>query len=127
MESVASMQKDLGRSDVRTVLRPLLAAAALLAFAVPSLASAASTAAVPIRHLTSNGGRVTWSVRVHNPEWCAWSSSPNVAGFNTTVKCKSGVVERSFGFGANIDQGEGLHAQPDGARPDQDGRVPEGR
>jgi hypothetical protein len=56
---------------------------------------------IPIRHLTSNGGRVTWSVRVHNAEWCAWSSSPNVAGFNATVKCKSGMVERSFKFGAN--------------------------
>jgi hypothetical protein len=36
---------------MRTVLRPLIAVAALLAIAVPSLAGAASTAAVPTRHL----------------------------------------------------------------------------
>ncbi len=86
---------------MRTVLRSLVATVALAAFAVPSLASAAGTATVPTRHLTAEGGTVKWPVAVHNAKTCSWSSSPSVAGFTTTVKCKSGRVERSFRFGAN--------------------------
>ena len=51
---------------MRTVLRPLIAVAALVAFAVPSLASAASTAAVPTRHLPASGATIRWTVMVHN-------------------------------------------------------------
>jgi len=86
---------------MRTVLRSLVTTVALAAFAVPSLASAAGTATVPTRHLTAEGGTVKWPVTVHNAKTCSWSSSPSVAGFATTVKCKSGRVERSFRFGAN--------------------------
>ena len=86
---------------MRTVLRSLVTTVALAAFAVPSLASAAGTATVPTRHLTAEGGTVKWPVAVHNAKTCSWSSSPSVAGFTTTVKCKSGRVERSFRFGAN--------------------------
>ena len=86
---------------MRTVLRSLVTTVALAAFAVPSLASAADTATVPTRHLTAEGGTVKWPVTVHNAKTCSWSSSPSVAGFATTVKCKSGRVERSFRFGAN--------------------------
>jgi hypothetical protein len=87
---------------MRRVLRPLIALAVLAVFAVPSLASAAGTATVPTRHLTAKGGAVKWAARVDNAGWCAWSSSPEVAGFATTVKCESGVIKRSFRFGANI-------------------------
>jgi hypothetical protein len=38
---------------------------------------------------------------VHNAKTCSWSSSSNIAGFATTVKCGSGRVKRSFRFGAN--------------------------
>ncbi len=86
---------------MRTVLRPLVAAAALLAFAVPSLASAASTAAVPIRHLPASGATIRWTVMVHNAKTCRWSSSPEVAGFDGTVKCKPGRVVRPATFQAN--------------------------
>jgi hypothetical protein len=44
---------------------------------------------------------VNWPVAVHNAKTCSWSSSPSVGGFATTVKCKSGRVERSFRFEAN--------------------------
>ena len=83
-------------------------AAVALAVAVPVVASAsshpaASAATVPTRYLTANGGTVTWTVTVHNakPEWCTWSSSPKVAGFNTTVKCKAGKITRSARFKSN--------------------------
>ena len=56
---------------MRTVLRPLIAVAALVVCAVPSLASASSTATTPIRHLTAKGGTVKWAARVDNAQWCA--------------------------------------------------------
>jgi hypothetical protein len=86
---------------MRTVLRPLIAVAALVACAVPSLASAAGTATVPTRHLPAKGGTVKWAATVHNAKTCTWSSSPKVVAFGATVKCKSGVVTHSFEFGAN--------------------------
>jgi len=55
---------------MRPVLRPLIPVAALVAFAVPSLASAASTAAVPTRHLPATGGTIKWPVTVHNATTC---------------------------------------------------------
>ncbi len=86
---------------MRTVLRPLIAVAALAIFAVPSLAGAASTAAVPIDHVGPQGGTIVWVATVNNAKTCTWSSSPNVAGFNATVKCKTGKVTRSAKFQAN--------------------------
>jgi mannan endo-1,4-beta-mannosidase len=79
----------------------VVAVVALAAFAVPSLASAVGTATVPTRHLAAKGGTVDWPVMVHNAKTCSWSSSSNIAGFATTVKCGSGRVERSLWFGAN--------------------------
>ena len=38
---------------------------------------------------------------VNNAKTCSWSSSPKVPGFATTVRCKSGRIERSVKFGAN--------------------------
>ncbi len=90
---------------MRTVLRPLIAVAALAIFAVPSLASAASTAAVPIRHVTASGGTIKWPVMVHNATTCIWSSSPQVAGFDGTVKCTNGRVVRPATFDANTSTG----------------------
>ena len=86
---------------MRTVFRFFVAVVVTASFAVPTLASAAGTATIPTRALTANGGTVTWPAMVHNAKTCSWSSSPNVAGFATTVKCKSGRVERSFRFAAN--------------------------
>ena len=86
---------------MRKVPGSLVAVVALAVFAVPSLKSAASTPAVPTRHLTAKGGTVTWPVAVHDAETCSWSSSPAIARFAATVKCGSGRVERSFRFGAN--------------------------
>ena len=90
---------------MRTVLRPLIAAAVLVALAVPSLASAASTAAVPIRHLPASGATIRWTVMVQNARTCHWSSSPKVAGFDGTVKCKTGRVVRPATFQANTSTG----------------------
>ncbi len=79
-----------------------VAVVALAAFAVPSLASAAGTATVPTRYLAANGGTVSWPVKVHSASTCSWSSVPSIARFATTVKCKSGRVERSLRLGANL-------------------------
>jgi hypothetical protein len=86
---------------MRTVLRPLIAIAVLLSLAVPSLASAASTAAVPTRYLPASGGTIKWAVATHNAKTCTWSSSPKVAGFDETVKCTTGRVIRPATFEAN--------------------------
>ena len=94
-------QEVAGGFDVRTVFRFFVAVVVTASLAVPTLASAAGTATIPTRALTANGGTVTWPAMVHNAKTCSWSSSPNVAGFATTVKCKSGRVERSFRFAAN--------------------------
>jgi len=90
---------------MRTVLRPLIPVAALVAFAVPSLASVASTAAVPTRHLPATGGTIKWPVTVHNAKTCHWSSSPKLAGFDGTVRCKTGRVVRPATFKANTSTG----------------------
>ena len=90
---------------MRPVLRPLIPVAALVAFAVPSLASAASTAAVPTRHLPATGGTIKWPVTVHNAKTCHWSSSPKLAGFDGTVRCKTGRVVRPATFQANTSTG----------------------
>ena len=90
---------------MRTVLRPLIAVAALVALAVPSLAGAASTAAGPIRHLPASGATIRWTVMVRNANTCHWSSSPEVEGFDGTVKCKPGRVVRPATFQANTSTG----------------------
>jgi len=90
---------------MRTVLRLLIPVAALVAFAVPSLVSAASTAAVPTRHLPATGGTIKWPVTVHNATTCHWSSSPKLAGFDGTVRCKTGRVVRPATFKANTSTG----------------------
>jgi hypothetical protein len=93
---------------MRTIRRSAVLVAVLalaLAFAVPSLASAASTAAVPTRHLPATGGTIKWPVMVHNAKTCNWSSSPKVAGFDGTVKCKTGRVVRPATFKANTSTG----------------------
>ena len=86
---------------MRAVLRPLIALAAFVALVVPSLASAASTAAVPTRHLPASGATIRWPVMVHNAKTCTWSSSPKVAGFDGTAKCANGRVVRPATFDAN--------------------------
>ncbi|MGO9963127.1 MAG: hypothetical protein ACLPUG_06825 [Acidimicrobiales bacterium] len=87
---------------MRAGLRSLVAAAALFACVVPSLPSAASTKAVPTRYLPSTGGAVHWTTTVDNAQWCDWSSSPAVTGFEATVPCKTGMVTRSARFKANM-------------------------
>ena len=79
----------------------LLAVLALATFAIPSPASASSSATVPTRHLAASGGTIKWPVMVHNAKTCIWSSSPKVAGFDGTVKCTTGRVIRPATFKAN--------------------------
>jgi hypothetical protein len=89
---------------MKTIIRRsavLIAVLALVAFAIPSLASAAGTTTIPTRHLTPNGGTIKWAVAVHNAKRCTWSSSPKVAGFNGTVTCTIGRVIRPATFRAN--------------------------
>jgi hypothetical protein len=91
------------------ILKATLAGVMAVALAVvaPTVMSAgsraASAATVPTHYLTHKGGTVTWTITVHNakPAWCAWSSSPKVAKFGTTVRCKTGKVTRSAQFKAN--------------------------
>ena len=86
---------------MRTVFRPLIAVAAFVAFSLPSLASAASAATVPTRHLPASGGTIKWAVEIHTATTCTWSSSPEVTGFDGTVKCKAGTVVRAATFDPN--------------------------
>jgi hypothetical protein len=83
----------------------LVAVLALVAFSIPTLASAASTQAVPTRHLPASGGTIKWPVMVHNATTCRWGSSPEVAGFDGTVTCKPGRVVRPATFQANPSTG----------------------
>jgi len=87
---------------MRRVLRSLVAMAVLAVFAVPSLADAASTATVPTRHLTAEGGKVTMSATVKSAGWCVWSSSPKVPKFNKSERCNAGKVTRLAKIGANL-------------------------
>ena len=87
---------------MRRARRLLVLAAVLLAFLVPSLASASSTVPIPTRDLTAKGGTVKWVVTLPVAKTCTWSSSPKVAGFHATVKCKAGKVSRLAKFHANI-------------------------
>ena len=86
---------------MRTVLRPLAAVAALVAFAVPSLAGAGGATTVRTRHLTASGGTIKWAVAVHNAKRCTWSSSPTIAGFDGTVPCTNGQAVRPATFRRN--------------------------
>lgn len=78
----------------------LVAVVALVAIAIPSTMALAATR-VPTYKLSAKGGTVKLSATVKNAKTCAWSSSPKVAGFNATVKCKTGKVTRSAKFTAN--------------------------
>jgi hypothetical protein len=49
----------------------------------------------------ASGGSVTFRATVRNATSCRWSSSPKIAGFATTVRCKTGTVARSAKFQAN--------------------------
>jgi hypothetical protein len=51
--------------------------------------------------VSSSGGSVTLTATVRNAKTCSWSSSPKIAEFTTTVKCKTGSVARSARFTAN--------------------------
>ncbi len=86
---------------MRTLRRPLIAVAALVAFAVPALAVGATGATFPTRHLPATGGTFTWTAPVKSAGWCAWSSSPKVPKFNTTVRCNAGKVKRTATFKPN--------------------------
>jgi hypothetical protein len=87
---------------MRILLRAVVAVVALVVFAVPSLANAASTATIPTRQLTAKGGKVTMSVTVKSPGWCVWSSSPKVPKFNLSQRCNAGKVTRSAMIGPNL-------------------------
>jgi len=51
--------------------------------------------------VSASGGSVTLTAAVRNAKTCGWSSSPKIAGFAKTVKCKTGTVARSARFTAN--------------------------
>ncbi len=87
---------------MRMLLRALVAVVALVVFAVPSLANAASTTTIPTSHLTAEGGKVTMSDTVKSAGWCVWSSSPKVPRFNKSERCNAGKVTRSAMIGANL-------------------------
>jgi hypothetical protein len=84
---------------MRTIFRSLIAAAVLVAIAVPSLANAAPT--VPIHDISAQGGPFLWTPTVHNATTCTWWSSPKVPGFDATVKCENGKVARTARFAEN--------------------------
>ena len=78
----------------------LVAVVALVAIAIPSTMALAAPR-VPAYRLSAKGGTVKLSATVKNAKTCAWSSSPKVAGFDATVKCKTGKVARSVKLKAN--------------------------
>jgi len=84
---------------MRTVLRSLIAAAALVLVVVPSAASA--SAPIPVHRIGARGGSFLWNPTVHKAKTCTWWSSPKVTGFDATVKCTNGRVARTARFAAN--------------------------
>src|ERR1019366_9350357 len=58
-------------------------------------------ASATTRTVSASGGSLTFTATVRNATTCAWSSSPTIAGFAKTVKCKIGTVARSARFTAN--------------------------
>jgi hypothetical protein len=53
------------------------------------------------RMVNASGGSVSFTASVRNAKTCGWSSSPKIAGFAKTVKCKTGTLSRSARFTVN--------------------------
>src|ERR1019366_3250754 len=79
----------------RRIIVSIASAALCLGGLVVAQAGAAT------KTVSASGGSVTLSATVRNAKTCGWSSSPKIAGFATTVKCKTGTVARSARFTAN--------------------------
>jgi hypothetical protein len=62
---------------------------------------ATQAGAAPTRTVSTSGGVVRFAATVRNATTCHWSSSPTIAGFTATTKCKTGNVSRSAKFPAN--------------------------
>jgi len=86
----------MGRKLKRAVAATVVVIAGVV---IPSTVVLAGTG--PTYHLSAKGGTVRFSATVKNAKTCIWSSSPKVAGFDATVKCKSGKVARSAKVPAN--------------------------
>jgi hypothetical protein len=80
--------------------RTIAATAVIAGLTIPSTVVLVATR-VPIYNLGAKGGTVRLAATVKNAKTCAWSSSPKVAGFDATVKCKTGKVARSVKLKAN--------------------------
>ena len=51
--------------------------------------------------VSASGGSVTFSAVVRSAKTCRWSSSPKIAGFAVTERCKMGIIFRVAKFRAN--------------------------
>ena len=61
----------------------------------------ATQAEAATKTVKASGGPVIFSTSVRNAQTCTWKSSPKIAGFGRTVKCKNGVVADTAKFKAN--------------------------
>jgi len=51
--------------------------------------------------VSASGGSVRFAATVRDAKTCGWSSSPKIAGFAKTARCKTGTVARLARFTAN--------------------------
>jgi hypothetical protein len=58
-------------------------------------------ASAATRTVGASGGSVILTATVRNAVTCGWTSIPKIAGFTTTVKCKTGTVSRSARLSPN--------------------------
>ena len=79
--------------------RRITVSIAIFALCLSGLVVAQAGAAT--KTVSASGGSLSFPATVRNAKTCAWSSSPRIAGFTTTVKCKSGTIARSARFKAN--------------------------
>jgi hypothetical protein len=52
--------------------------------------------------ISALGGSITFCARVSNARTCVWTSSPRIAKFGVTIKCKTGEIARLAKFPANL-------------------------
>jgi hypothetical protein len=91
--------RETGETRVTLMKRRLAVSIACIALGLSGLAFA--NAGASTRTVSASGGSVTFRATVRNATTCKWSSSPKIAGFATTVRCKNGTVARSAKFHAN--------------------------
>jgi len=80
-------------------MRKTIVSVASLALCLGALAATQASAAT--KAMRSSGGSLVLTATVKNAQKCIWSSTPKIAGFAKTVKCRNGLVSNTAKFKAN--------------------------